>query len=227
MDSAIWESEYRGFDIGSRLQRAVLRVEFALASVLEFPANRGIGIEGRTDAAGADGERDGRNSNDEADREYLNQQAENILDEHGDSILRLAYSYLHNMADAEDILQDTIIQFLKTAPKFENRIHEKAWLLRTAGNLSKNRIEHNKVRESDELSEELVAVEREDLGYVWDAVRLLPAKYSEVIHLFYHEGYSTAEIANILGEKESTVRSHLKRGREKLRGVLKEVYDFE
>ena len=97
MDSAIWESEYRGFDIGSRLQRAVLRVEFALASVLEFPENRGIGREGRTDASGADGERDGRNSNGEADREYLNQQAENILDEHGDSILRLAYSYLHNM----------------------------------------------------------------------------------------------------------------------------------
>lgn len=35
-------------------------------------------------------------------------------------ILRLAYSYVHNMSDAEDILQKTLIRFLKTAPSFEN-----------------------------------------------------------------------------------------------------------
>ena len=156
-----------------------------------------------------------------------NGRAEMILTRFGDSILRYAYTYLHNMSDAEEVLQDTLVQFLKTAPEFESENHEKAWLLRVAANLSKNRIRYNKLRETDELNEELVADEREDLSFVWEAVKSLPVKYREVIHLFYHEGYQTAQIAKVLGRNESTVRSDLRRGREKLKEVLKGEYDFE
>lgn len=101
-----------------------------------------------------------------------------------------------------------------------------AWLLRVTANLSKNRIDYNKVREADELAEELVAEEREDLSFVWEAVKGLTEAQREVIHLFYQEGYPTAEIGKILDMKEATVRSHLKRGREKLKSILKEEYDF-
>lgn len=156
-----------------------------------------------------------------------NGRAEMILTRFGDSILRYAYTYLHNMSDAEEVLQDTLVQFLKTAPEFESENHEKAWLLRVAANLSKNRIRYNKLRETDELNDELVAEEREDLSFVWEAVKSLPVKYREVIHLFYHEGYQTAQIAKVLGRNESTVRSDLRRGREKLKEVLKGEYDFE
>lgn len=156
-----------------------------------------------------------------------NGRAEMILTRFGDSILRYAYTYLHNMSDAEEVLQDTLVQFLKTAPEFESENNEKAWLLRVAANLSKNRIRYNKLRETDELNDELVAEEREDLSFVWEAVKSLPVKYREVIHLFYHEGYQTAQIAKVLGRNESTVRSDLRRGREKLKEVLKGEYDFE
>lgn len=134
----------------------------------------------------------------EADRAAINEQAEALLAAHGNSILRLAYSYLHSMEDAEEVLQDTLIQYLKTAPRLESPAHEKAWLLRVAGNISKNRISYNKVRSTDELKETLVAQEREDLSFVWDAVRELPVQDREVIHLFYYEGFSTKEIAAIL-----------------------------
>ena len=95
-----------------------------------------------------------------------------------------------------------------------------------AGNLSKNRIAYNRLRHADQLEETLAAEQREDLSFVWEAVKRLPSSDREVIHLFYYEGFSTAEIAGILGQKESTVRSRLMRGREKLRRVLKEAYDF-
>ena len=163
----------------------------------------------------------------EASRAAVNQRAEEILDAYGNSILRYAYSYLHNMSDAEEVLQNTLVQFLKTAPVFESRQHEKAWLLRVAGNLSKNRLAYNSVRKTDELNEELAAGDREDLSFVWDAVKLLPENYRAVIHLFYYEGYSTKQIARMLQKKEATVRSDLHRGREKLKAVLKEAYDFE
>jgi RNA polymerase sigma factor (sigma-70 family) len=158
--------------------------------------------------------------------ENINLQAEHILQTHGNSILRIAYSYLQNMSDAEDILQDTLIQFLKTAPVFENITHEKAWLMRVAINLSKNRIKYRKTRETMELDDSLACEESSDLSFVWDAVNSLPVKYREIIHLYYHEGYSTTEIASLLQQKENTVRSFLQRGRNQLKRILQEVYDF-
>lgn len=156
-----------------------------------------------------------------------NQIAADALDRYGNAILRCAYSYLHNMADAEEILQDTLLKLLTAAPRFESGEHEKAWLLRVAANLSKNRLEYNALRVSDELDENLAEEGREDLSFVWDAVKDLPVQFREVIHLHYYEGYSTEEIAKILGRNPATVRSDLRRGREKLKTVLKEAYDFE
>ena len=157
----------------------------------------------------------------------ISQQAAQILDTYGDTILRYAYSYLHNRSDTEEVLRDTLIQFLKTRPVFESDEHEKAWLLRVAGNLCKNRLKYNSLRQTDELREELIAEQREDLSFIWDAVQALPVQYREVIHLFYREGYSTREISQILGRKEATIRSDLSRGRGKLKELLKEAYDFE
>jgi RNA polymerase sigma-70 factor (ECF subfamily) len=170
-------------------------------------------------------------SGEEAESSAYSQQAmqrvSQIMDTHGNRILRVAYSYLHNMEDAEDILQDTLIKYIQSAPDFEGPEHEKAWIITVASNLSKNKIKYNKVRETDELSEELVSGEESDLAFVWDAVKSLPEKYREVVHLFYQEGYQTGEIARILDRKEATVRSDLARARTRLKEILKEAYDFE
>lgn len=156
----------------------------------------------------------------------VGQRAEALLSLYGSSVLRLAYAYLHSMEDAEEILQETWIRYMQTAPELAGPEHEKAWLLRVAANLSKNRLAYNRVRRTDELSEALAAEQREDLSFVWEAVKSLPPKYRGPIHLFYYEGLTTEEIADILHEKSSTVRSHLARGREKLKQILKEGYDL-
>ena len=159
--------------------------------------------------------------------EERNRQAERLLDRYGQSVLRLSYAYLHNMSDAEEILQDTLVQFLKTSPVFDSPDHEKAWLLRVASNLCKNRLIYDRRRRADPLRETLAQEDRPDLSFVWEAVRSLPPGYRETLHLFYQEGYSTGEIARLLGQKETTVRTHLARGREKLRAILGEAYDFD
>lgn len=159
--------------------------------------------------------------------EQAGQMAAEALDTYGNAILRCAYNYLHNMADAEEILQETLLKMLTSAPNFESEEHKKGWLLRVAANLSKNRLEYNALRAYDELSEDLAEEGREDLSFVWEAVKDLPTQFREVIHLHYYEGYSTEEIALILGRNPSTIRSDLRRGREKLKSVLKEAYDFE
>ena len=167
-----------------------------------------------------------RKPEEEAVRQTANAQAARMLDTYGNSILRLAYSYLHNQSDAEEVLQDTLLQFLRTAPVLESPQHEKAWLLRVAANLSKNRLKYNRLRSADELRDTLAAEQREDLSFVWEAVKALPQHSRAAIHLFYYEGCSTAQIASILDRKESTVRSDLRRGRIQLKEILKEAYDF-
>lgn len=155
------------------------------------------------------------------------EKAARLLDAYGNAVLRLAYSYLHNFSDAEEILQDTMMKYLTAAPQFASPAHEKAWLMRVAANASKNRLRYNKLRAADELSEALTAEKREELAFVWDAVKQLPAQYRAAVHLFYYEGLSTAQIADVLQKKEASVRSDLFRGREKLKTILKEAYDFE
>ena len=153
-------------------------------------------------------------------------EAARLFDEHADSMFRLAYSYLQNRQDAEDILQDALVQFLRANPRLNDAKHEKAWLLRVTANLSKNRLKSRRVRQHDELDDQLAAEQDPDLAFVWEAVKQLPENQREVIHLFYQEGYSTRETARILDRNESTVRSDLSRGRDNLRGILKEAYDF-
>lgn len=151
--------------------------------------------------------------------------AERVLDAYGDAILRLAYSYLHNRSDAEDALQDTLVQYLTRRPDFESPSHEKAWLLRVTINLCKNQLAAPWKKRWEALDEDSPVFDETDSA-VLDAVAELPVKYREVVHLYCIEGYSTAETAALLGRKEAAVRAQLSRGREKLRKTLKEAYDF-
>lgn len=149
------------------------------------------------------------------------------LRRHGDAVLRLACAYLHQRAEAEDVLQDALLQYLQKAPAFADEAHERAWLLRVAANLCKNRLSYWRRHPQEELSELLPGREEPQLAAVWDAVGALPARYRGVVHLYYYEGYSTVEIARLLGKKEATIRSLLTRARARLRELLKEGYDFE
>ena len=150
-----------------------------------------------------------------------------LAEQYAGMLYRLAYARTGSRADAEDVMQEVFVRLLRARPEFRDEEHAKAWLLRVAGNLSKNRLDYNARRSTDELKEELAAQGREDLSFVWEAVKQLPQEQRACIHLFYYEGYPTRDVARMLGRKESTIRSDLRRGREKLKKLLKEAYDFE
>lgn len=78
--------------------------------------------------------------------------SEKVLQLYGNSILRLAYSYFYNISDAEDILQETLIRYMQAEIIFSDQIKEKAWLLKVAANLSKNRLRYNRNHSADELA---------------------------------------------------------------------------
>jgi RNA polymerase sigma factor (sigma-70 family) len=145
---------------------------------------------------------------------------ERVLSAYGTSILHLAYSYLRCQADAEDVLQDTLVKYMQSAPAFAEQAQEKAWLYRVAINLCKNRLKAPP-RRAEELPEDYPSdgIPEEAIG-IYQAVNALPEKYREVVHLFYYEDATTAQIAGALGKRETTVRSLLFRARQLLREEL-------
>lgn len=99
-----------------------------------------------------------------------------LFERYGNAVFRAAYAYLHNRSDAEDVMQDTFLQYFSTKPTFESEQHEKAWLLRVAVNASKNRLGSAWFRRTEAIDESCPCPEDEDLSLVWDAVRELPAE---------------------------------------------------
>ncbi len=138
-----------------------------------------------------------------------------------ETIYRICFLYLKNPADAEDAVQDTFFKLIKARPSFESQTHEKAWLIRTAANTCKNALRHWwKKRESIEEHCDISGPEDTNTGDVVKAILELPDKYKIVVVLYYYEGYTGAEIANILQKPPSSVRNYLHDARTILRKRL-------
>lgn len=148
------------------------------------------------------------------------------LDDYGNTLYRLAYSYMKNMHDAEDVVQEVFIKLLKNIHIFENNEHKKSWLICVTRNICKNKLKSSWFKKKQDLIEMPYYDEYKD-NTVIDAVMKLPLKYREIIFLYYYEGYKTSEITEIIDKKESTVRSLLHRARKILKKSLKGEYDFE
>lgn len=142
--------------------------------------------------------------------------AQRALNNYGDSLMRVAYTYTKNMDDAQDMVQDALLKYIEKAPEFISAEHEKAWLLRVTINLCKNHMTSAYKKTYAELSQDISFYDSYSSG-LYEIVCSLPQKYSLVIHLFYYEGYSQKEIAKIMKITESAVSTRLQRGRSLLR----------
>jgi RNA polymerase sigma-70 factor (ECF subfamily) len=151
-----------------------------------------------------------------------------IYERHRLTVYRVCFAYMKNPADTEDAVQDAFIQLIKAGTPFASAEHEKAWLIRTATNICKNVLRHWwRKRESLEDYEHLEGQAGLEIDSVFRAVMGLPAKYKTVVYLYYYEGYNSAEIAQILGKPQSTIRNHLHEARGVLREKLGGDFDEE
>ncbi|XOS94021.1 sigma-70 family RNA polymerase sigma factor [Brevibacillus laterosporus] len=146
---------------------------------------------------------------------------------YGNTIVRLSYSYLHNLSDAEDVLQDTLLSFMRNKPAFSCPEHEKAWLMHVAINLCKNKLKSSwfkTIAIPENLQIESITHEESE---VLEAVHTLPVKYREVVHLYYYEGYSTFEISSLLQKKNLRYVTFCIGQEICSKKNLKGAYDFE
>ena len=151
----------------------------------------------------------------------LPQEIAEIYGRHVSMLHRVCYSYMKNAADTEDIVSDVFIKLIRHGAGFQSDEHEKAWLLRIAINLCKDNLKHwrrNVVNIDDyDLTENTDPFYEDE---TFKTIMELPERYKAVVYLHYYEGYSSAEISEILKRPKPTVLYHLHIARKLLKEGL-------
>ena len=152
-----------------------------------------------------------------------------LAETYRDRLFAAAFQVCGNAADAEDAAQEALLRYHISEKQFESEQHIRAWLLRVAINCAKNVSRSFFRRNTVPLEDYMDSLEFDsgESRQIFREVMKLPEKYRLVIHLYYYEEYSVAEIGRILGLTESNVKVRLSRGRQLLKKALQEVWDDE
>jgi len=151
-----------------------------------------------------------------------------IYARHIKTIYRVCFAYMKNSADTEDAVQDTFVKLIRYSTVFESEEHEKAWLIRTASNVCKDILKAWwRKRENLEDYEHLHGTGGIVIDDTLKVVMSLPDKYKTVVYLYYYEGYTSVEIAELLHKPQSTIRNYLHEARNVLRQQLGSDFDEE
>lgn len=149
------------------------------------------------------------------------QDVNRAIELYADTVKRICFLHLKNYHDTQDIFQKVFLKYLMYEGDFQSEEHRKAWIIRVTVNSCKDLLRD--YYRKNTLSIEEAANEYasgDENREILSAVLALEPKYKDVVYLFYFEGYTACEIAEILNKKENTVYSLLSRAREKLKKEL-------
>lgn len=157
-----------------------------------------------------------------------------LVELYGRRIYYAAYSFLHNVDDAADIVQEVFLRAYKNIASFDSSRSFYPWLYRITRNLCINTVQKASRKDTALPSEELIPanvrdpaadlLRNEELEELKSALEALPEKHREIIRLKSFQDCSYAEIADILDIPIGTVMSRLYAARSKLREILMEVH---
>ncbi|TLS38348.1 sigma-70 family RNA polymerase sigma factor [Pseudalkalibacillus caeni] len=157
---------------------------------------------------------------------------EELLENYGEAIVRLAYTYVKDWGKAEDITQEVFLTCYLKLDTYRGEASLKNWIYRIAINRCHDTLRSwsfrnifvtnviNKFMRSEEASPEFSIVQKEEYRKLRQEILDLPLKYREPFILFYHEELSVKEIGGLLELKISTVKSRLFRARQLLEAKL-------
>ncbi|HIZ39495.1 MAG TPA: sigma-70 family RNA polymerase sigma factor [Candidatus Anaerobutyricum stercoris] len=159
------------------------------------------------------------------------QEVNRAIERHADTVRRLCMIHLKNYADTEDIFQTVFLKYVLSSVSFENEEHERAWFIRVTINACKDLLKNffrSHTVSMEEVLEQPAEIEQ-DHREVLEAVLSLPARYRDVVYLYYYEEYTAPQIGRILGKNVNTIYTLLNRAkkilREKLGGDADEEQD--
>ncbi len=139
-------------------------------------------------------------------------------------LFRLAYSTTGDLSVCDDIVWEVFMKLYSHNGNFDSENGKKAWLIRLTVNQSHNHTKNRWQKKRTELSEaaDSGGIISDDIIALREALKTLKKGYREVIFLHYFEGYTAAEIGEILKISQSAVTTRLQRGRRMLKRFLEE-----
>ena len=156
-----------------------------------------------------------------------------LYEQYAKAMYNTCLRMLNNVAEAEDILQESFIEAFKNLERFEYRTSFGGWLKQICINRAINQLKKRKINWVDmeqlavyESADEMPVDETEielQIELVKKAIMNLPDGYRTVLNLYLLEGYDHEEIAEILQVAESTTRTQYMRAKQKLLQLLKEA----
>ena len=147
---------------------------------------------------------------------------EEVVREYSPMLYRICVVMLGNEADAQDAVQDTICKYLERTMDFQDKEHEKAWLIKVAQNRCRDMRRFYLRHPQVDLEEINVGYEDPEYSDVLAELIRLPLAVKAAVYLHYIEGYKTTEVSEMLGISANAVKKRLQRGREMLRLRLEE-----
>lgn len=153
----------------------------------------------------------------EKNRQVREDRLRSWIETYSDAILRMGFLYLSDQSLAEDALQDTWIKAWKHMDAYEQKgiVNDKAWLMRIAINTCKDYRRTGWFRHTDsrktpeELPQQLLKTTDADRSLSL-LVMELPNKYKQVVLLYYYQGFTQKETAELLGLSPAAVLRRLR-----------------
>lgn len=152
------------------------------------------------------------------------QQYNEIVENYSDMIFRIAYQYLFNKYDAEDIVQEVFVKLLTKRVIFKDEEHIKSWLIRVTINQCLDYKKSLTKKSTVPIENMEIPFEQKE-GKILEELQLLKEDERNVLYLYYYEGYKIKEIAKILKQKQNIINSKLTRARKKLKEIMEVEYE--
>ncbi|ASV67544.1 sigma-70 family RNA polymerase sigma factor [Cytobacillus kochii] len=156
-----------------------------------------------------------------------------LMDEYGQTVMRLAFIYVRDKQIAEDITQDVFIKCFEKMDDFKEESSYKTWIFKITINKCKDYLKSwsyrnikmtNYFKSRTQKSIESEILTKEENISISNKVITLPIKYKEVIIFYYYEELTIKDISRLLGMNKNTIKSRLVRGRRLLKKMLKGEY---
>ena len=169
------------------------------------------------------------------DREEKDFLLEKIMIDYGNELVRLAFSYVKDAEIAKDLVQNTFIKCYKNLESFRFDAQIKTWLYRITINECKDYLKSwhykmvqvksfiNETTKSIIPSTEKIVIEKHNKEEIKDTIFSLPKVYREVVYLYYYDSLTSEEIASVLGIPVNTVKTRLRRAKQRLGSLIKEA----
>ena len=156
-----------------------------------------------------------------------------IIRDYKDGLMLYLNGYVHDIHDAEDLMEDTFVKIYAKRPRYSQNYSFKTWLYTIGRNVAIDHLRREKRRNArsledmgdtvaDKVQLEQDYLKKEDDIILLSAMNRMNSDYRQTLYLKYFEDLSNEEIGKVLGKTRRQVENLLYRGKRTLKSIIEQ-----